>query len=48
MKQKMKEESENPGKHHDDSDIIDDDAEENGLEDGEGFDGFHKNDYVTR
>ena len=41
--QNIKEESENLGKHQYYDVIIDDDAEENGLEDDEDFDGFHEN-----
>ena len=41
MIQQIKEESDNPGKHHDYDGIIDDDSKENGLEDNEYFDGFH-------
>ena len=41
--QNIKEESENLGKHQYYDVIIDDDAEENGLEDDEDFDGFHDN-----
>ena len=44
---KMKEEIENLGKHQDDYVIINDDAEENGLEDDEDFYGFHNNEDVT-
>ena len=44
----MKEESENPGKHHDDEGAINDDAEENGLGDDDNFDNFDDNEDVTR
>ena len=44
----MKLNSENPGKHHDYYGIIDDDTKEDGLVDGEDFDGFHENEYVTK
>ena len=47
MTQVTKEESENPQKNHDDYVIIDDYAEENGLEDDENFGGFHNNQDVT-
>ena len=47
MKQQMKEDIENKGKHHDDDGAIDDDAEENGLGDNEDFDGFDENEDVT-
>ena len=43
MTHQMKEYIENPVKHHDDSGIIDGDAEWNGLEDDEYFDGFYNN-----
>ena len=43
MTQKIKEESENLGKHQYYDVIINDDAEENGLEDDEDFDGFREN-----
>ena len=43
MIQQMKEAIENLGKQHDDDDTINDDAEENGLEDDDNFDVFHKN-----
>ena len=45
--QQIKEESENPWKHHDYDGAVDDDAEENGLEDDEDFYGFEENEYVT-
>ena len=41
IKQKMKDDSENLGKHHDDDGIINDDTEENGLVHDDDFDGFH-------
>ena len=47
MTQQMKKEVENPGKHHDDDGIFDDDDAKNGLEDDEYFDGFHNNEDVT-
>ena len=47
MTQQIKEESENPWKHHDYDGAVDDDAEENGLEDDEDFYGFEENEYVT-
>ena len=47
MTQQMKEEGENPGKHHGDDGIINDDAKENGLKDDDYFDGFHKNEDVN-
>ena len=40
MTQKMKEESENPGNHHDDDGIIDNGATDNGLEDNADFMGL--------
>ena len=43
MAQKIKEESENPWKHHDYDGAVDDEAEENGLEDDERFEEFHNN-----
>ena len=43
MTQPMKEESENPWKHHDYDGIINDDSKENGLEDDERFEEFHNN-----
>ena len=47
MTQRMKEYSDNLGKHHDDDDgIIGGDAKENGMEDDEYFDGFHNNEDV--
>ena len=39
----MKENSENPGKHHDDDGIIDNDSVGNWLDKDECFDGFHDN-----
>ena len=45
--QQIKEESENPWKHHDYDGAVDDEAEENGLEDDEDFYGFEENEYVT-
>ena len=47
MIQQMKEAIENLGKQHDDDDTINDDSEENGLEDDDNFDVFHKNLDVT-
>ena len=47
MIQQMKEAIENMGKHHDDNDTINDDAEENGLEDDDNFDVFQNNLDVT-
>ena len=47
MTQKMKEDSDNPGMHHDDYGIIDDDVEKNGMKENEDFDGFHENEDVT-
>ena len=47
MTQHMKEESESLGKHHDDDDAIDDEAEENGLGDDDNFDGFDENEGFT-
>ena len=46
MAQYINEDSENPGKKHDDDGIIDDDSKENGLEEDEDFDGFHKNEDI--
>ena len=40
MTQKLKDESENQGKRHNDDGSIDDDAEENGLGDNKNFNGF--------
>ena len=47
MVQHMKEESENPGKQHDDDGIIYYDAEENVLGDDEYFHGFDDNEDAT-
>ena len=48
MEQQTKEESKNVVNHHDDDGIINDNAEENGLEDDGDFDVFHDNEDVTR
>ena len=47
MTHQTMEESENPGKHHDDDGIINDDAKDNELEYNEDFYGFHNNQDVT-
>ena len=48
MKQHMKEESKNQGKHHDDDyGAINNDTAKNGLGENEDFDGFYENEDVT-
>ena len=47
MIHQMKEAIENLRKYHDDDDTINDDSEENGLEEDDNFDVFHKNLDVT-
>ena len=46
MKQQMKEDSDNPGKQHDDDGAINDDAKEDGLGGNEYFSGFEENEVV--
>ena len=48
MTQTMNEDSDNQGKHHDGDDAINDNAEENGMGYNKDFNGFDKNEDVTR